>query len=228
MKIAVIDYNEIWRELIVKGINRYLGTYNVVIDVYESGKAFIDRQDLYEVVIMDIEMQEMNGFEMAEKYRDINADYILIIITEHIEFSRKGYLVNAFRYIDKIKMEDELEEALTSAQKLLKNKNVIEINVVNTGKMQIYLKEILYIETEKRNVAIYTVENKHICSQSIGYMENILVKDGFYRCHKSFIVNLDWIKSFDKKNIYLKDGSNIMVSQRRYYEFKKKYLDSKV
>ena len=55
---------------------------------------------------------------------------VYIILTTHTEMSRKGYLVNAFRYIDKSNMSKEIVEAINAAEVLLRRNDNIEINIV--------------------------------------------------------------------------------------------------
>ena len=77
-------------------------------------------------------------------------------MTTHSEMSRKGYLVNAFRYIDKQNMKEELPEAINSVNIILDNNRQISVNVIGKGLLDINLSNILYIETEKHRVLVHT------------------------------------------------------------------------
>lgn len=224
MRIAVVDDDEYWIKLTIDTIREYLSKEIFVIDEYIYGKDFLDKGIKYDIVVMDIQISGMDGLNIAYEYRKLNPSGIIIFLTAHLEFATKGYLVNAFRYIDKMKMHDQLREALESALRMLDNR-YIETNIVKLGKMRLEIRDILYIETEKRNILIHTRKNKYVSSNNITDMENMLLNYGFYRCHRSFIVNLDAIKSFDKINIFIIDGSIINLSQRRYLGLKKMYLN---
>lgn len=225
MKIAIIDDEKRWRDEVSKQLLKLYKINISELNVYKSGAEFLASHKEYDLVFMDIEMPELDGFETAIQYREIVPQAILIILTTHTELSRKGYLINAFRYIDKCKLEEELMEALTSAQKLLDRNQSITVNVVNLGEICLRLTEILYIETEKRNVLIHTKNANYISNQSMSELEQKLDSFGFFRSHKSYLVNLDKIKNFDRQNIYFQNEDQAMVSIRKYTELKKRYLE---
>lgn len=227
MRIAVVEDEKHWRDEVVCRLRNHPEIEISELDVYQSGLEFLKQNKKYELVFMDIEMPQMDGFETAKEYRRMSSDSILVILTTHTEVSRKGYLVNAFRYIDKCQMETELEEALAAVRKLLSREHSIKVNVVNIGEINLRVGEIFYIETEKRNVRIHTKKADYISSQGMGELERQLGDYGFFRSHKSYLVNLDEIKSFDRQNIYLQNGDIVLISMRKYAELKKRYLERK-
>ena len=226
MRIAVVDNEKEWRIKAYQQIKKYFSRrqLEVNIDVYASGEQFIRKDEQYEMVFADIEMPGMEGFAMAQEYNRMNPHYTLMILTTHTEMSRKGYKVNAFRYIDKMYMEAEIQESLTAALKKMKRNETITVNVINVGNMKVVIKDILYVETNKRNTQLHTIDNEYTCGVNISDMEDMLKSAGFFRCHKSYIVNLDAIKNFDNIFVYLMDGSKLFVSARRYVELKRQYL----
>lgn len=229
MKIAVVDDEKEWRIKAYQHIRKYYEGQESHADVhtYSSADAFLKSGKKYDILFADIEMPGMDGFEMADQYSRMNPDYTLIILTTHTEMSRKGYMVNAFRYIDKMNMEAEMREALMSADKRMKRNEVLTVNVVNLGTIKLVRKDILYVETTKRNILLHTYDNDYICSDNISELEEALKEAGFFRCHKSYIVNLDAVKNFDSVFIYLMDGSKVYVSARKYAQLRKQYLQRK-
>lgn len=224
MKIAVVDDEGKWREKACKCIRANISEKDTRIDRYSSGIEFLHQKQKYEIVFVDVEMPEMDGFSVVKECQRENPDSILIILTMHTELSRKGYVVNAFRYIDKLEMETEIKEALFSAEKRLQRNKMISVNAVNLGKLQLVIKDFMYIETVKRNVQIHTIDNQYICRENMNDMEKILEKAGFFRCHKSYIVNLDAIQKIDHSQVNLINGEKVYVSSRKYQELKKRYL----
>ena len=198
------------------------------IDKYASGEIFLKKAEQYDIVFLDVEMKQLDGFETASGYREIFPKAMIIILTTHTELSRKGYMVNAFRYVDKTNIEEELTEALMSAKLCLNRNQSIEIEASNLGKVSVMLSDIMYIETLNHSLCVHTNENEYTSyTMRMGDFEEQLKEFGFFRCHKSYIVNLDKIKTFTKSEIQLRDGSMILVSVRKYQELKKQYLDYK-
>lgn len=228
MRIAIVDDEKVWREIAINNVEEYYKDTSINIDVYNSGKDFLEKEEIYDIVLMDIEMPEKDGFKTISEYKIINDNCVAIILTTHTELSNKGYLVNAFRYIDKTNMKEELNEALSSADKVLKSNNTISLYAVKLGNIKIVIKDILFIETTKRNTLVHTSENEYECSNAISDLEEELTKYGFYRSHRSFLVNLDKIKKFDRKSIYFVGDKKAFLSTRKYADMKSKYVERKV
>lgn len=224
MKIAVVDDDTKWRECICQALIRLDKNKEMEIDEYSNGKRFLLSKKQYDISFIDIEMPGLDGFKTIRMAQKANSDGIYIILTTHVEMSRKGYLVNAFRYIDKTKL-GEIKEALRAAKILLGRNEQIEVNVVNSGQQKVTLKNIIYIETEKHYILIHTRQGVLRCSNSLKEIESMLPENCFSRCHKTYIVNLDEISHMDKKNAYLSNGDGIQVSQRKMSQFKKSYVN---
>ncbi len=225
MKIAIVDDELFWRESVLKMTKSHYSDIEVDIDVFESGVHFLKAKKFYDIVIMDIEMPGIDGFDTIMEYRKEYGKVIAIILTTHMEISHKGYLVNAFRYVNKEKIKVELEEAFHASEHLLAVNNAVLLNVVGLKPIRVVVKDILFIETRKRNVIVHTEEKEYECSNSISSLEKSLSDCGFYRSHKSFLVNLDRIKNFDKKNIYFSNNQIAFLSTHKYAEFKMKYSE---
>lgn len=222
MKIAIVDDKLHWHDKIETIICKCV---NAEIDNYSNGKDFLLNKKKYDIVFMDIEMPYMDGFDTIKKARELNLESIYIIMTTHSEMSRKGYLVNAFRYIDKQKMKEEIPEAIDSANMILDNNKKISVNVIGKGVLDINLSNILYIETEKHRVLVHTNNDVVRCGDSMIELENKLQKDNFYRCHNAYIVNLDAVNKIEKTYTILKNGEKVEISRRKYQEFGNRYLE---
>ena len=225
MRIAVVDDEKHWRDNVVVHLKRYYTEGNIEIDIYDSGVKFIESKIVYDIAFIDIEMPELDGFITIKKAREYNEDGIYIILTTHIEMSRKGYQVNAFRYIDKVCLESELEEALDSAKLVLRRNETVRVNVIDYGIRQFALKNIIYIESLNHCILVHTNSGSIRCSATLAEMENILKDQWFYRCHHSFIVNLDEVKIIDNKIAYMSNGDDVDISRRRLRSFKRAYLE---
>lgn len=224
MKIAIVDDEEYWRKQIKETVCKYVEQKKFELDIYKSGSEYLKSGKSYDVTFMDIEMPEMDGFDTITTAKKLNFEGFFVILTTHIEMSRKGYLVNAFRYIDKSNLEKEMVEAINSIEVLLGKNKKIKVNIIAEGQYELMMKNIIYIETERHCILIHTKHGVKRCSNSMVEMEDLLKDECFYRCHNAFIVNLDEIKCFRDKIIFMSNGSNVDVSKRKIAEFKKVYL----
>lgn len=224
MKIAIVDDDARWRELVKNEIVQYDTNNEITMDFFTSGDTYLESKNQYDISFVDIEMPGTDGFETIMQAKKTDADGIYIILTTHTEMSRKGYLVNAFRYIDKSHLE-ELKEAIDSAKTVLGRNRKIEVNVIGDGPRKITLKNTIYIETEKHYILIHTRQGTIKCSNSMKEIENMLPDNWFCRCHNVYIVNLDEIIRIDDRIVYLSNGDDIDISHRRMSQFRKLYIN---
>lgn len=226
MKIAIIDDEVKWRNLasdVVKGYTEETDK----IDTFESGVEFIKNNGEYNVVLMDVDMPEMDGFETIMNYKEQYSESIIIILTTHLDCARKGYLVDAFRYVDKTKMKEELKEAFEKVREI-NRKNSFSLTGTNGNDTKnILVNDILFIETNKRGCVINTIDRCYECSEKINDLETKLEEYGFFKCHKSFLINLNCVEHLDKEFAYFVKGKKAYISVRKYTETKKRYIAAK-
>ena len=227
MNIAIVDDESHWRKCVSEEIGKICNNKENCIDIYEDGKTYLQSKKQYDISFVDIEMPDMDGFQVIERAKKGNSEGIYIILTTHTEMSRKGYLVNAFRYIDKANMSEEIAEAINAANVLLRRNEVIEINIVGEGLQNIRLKDIYYIEAEKHCAIIHARYGNKKSNTPLSEIENSICKDWFFRCHKSFLINLDEILRCDGKIIYMKNGKDLDIARRKLTEFNRIYIKRK-
>lgn len=227
MRISIVDDDKNWRERVKAEIQKYDKNKEFEIDVFASGESYLNSKNTYDISFIDIEMPGIDGFETITKAKENSDEGIYVILTTHAEMSRRGYLVNAFRYIDKAHLE-ELQEAINSAIIVLGRNEKITVNVISDGPRELVLKNIIYIETERHYIVIHTKQGDIKCSNNMTEIENMLQGKWFCRCHNVYIVNLDEIDHFHEKNeriVYLSNGADIDISYRKLSQFKKLYLN---
>lgn len=228
MKLAVIDDEQFWRQNAKQKIEEYLDSMgeSAEISSYSTGEEFLEQREAFDMLFMDVEMKDMNGFDAICAYKRYFPDCLAVVLTMYNEYSHIGYRVNAFRYIWKAKMEEQIEEALLSGMKMMGRNKKISLHVVNMGDIQLETKEILFIETEKRNVRIHTRKGNYLCNQTISELESQLKDCDFFLVHKSTLVSLDAIVQIDikKRKIQLYDGSLVTVARQKIPELKEEYM----
>lgn len=230
MKLAIIDDETHWRENIEKQVRTYffnLTDEELEIDIYKNGTEYLENKVCYDISLVDIEMPGLDGFQIIKSAKEYNTEGIFIILTTHTELSRKGYVVNAFRYVDKLRMEEELQEAFDSAKQILAKNEKITVNVVGEGSRELLLKNIIHMESMFHCITIYTKHGESRCSNTLKDVSKMIPEGWFYRCHNSYIVNLDEIKYIEDRIVYMSNGMKAEISNRRFAEFKQVYLKRK-
>ena len=200
-----------------------LSTYSINYKIYEfsSGEELLSNypKDL-DILIMDIQMKIINGMDTARKIREFDQNLEIIFMTSFSEFMQEGYEVKAYRYILKPISERKISRnILPCINEIMKKKNnYLTINVKNYVD-RIKIDSIVYIETDRPNILIYTNDNKYTTKMSISKIDKILREHGFFRCHNSYIVNLKLVESMNSNT--LKIGEKyIPISKYRVNELK--------
>lgn len=192
-----------------------------------------------DLVFLDVEMSDMTGFEMLAQLEAIRFQTIFITTYSHyaieaIRFSALDYLVKPIklnelkqavrRYknnIEKFKVLDRVQQALIN----LKTKKVSDQTLVlqtHEKELRITLKNITYLEAARNYSYIHLSGNKkNLCTKTLSNLEGLLKDKGFFRCHKSFMVNRIHILSLEKNNmLVLSDGKEIPLARRKRDAFK--------
>lgn len=220
MKIAVVEDEEFWRERVQDEIRMFWRNEDTEIIIYASGEEFLENPDFYEIVFMDVELGGEDGLTAGRKYKRIYPESILIILTTHSEWCSKGYQAEAFRYLIKSNFKEEIQEALAGTELKLLQQKVLTFHVVSVCDVKLRCRDILYIETYKRNLVVHTVEKDYECAGNITEYAEIMKIFGFYHVHRSYLVNVEWIGDFTRKKVILKNDTEIDISIHRYNNFK--------
>ena len=226
MKIAIVDDEKKWRDLASDVVTCYM-VQTDELEVFCSGAEFLNRKEEYNVVLMDIDMPEMDGFETIMNYKTEYPESMIIILTTHLDCARKGYLVDAFRYVDKTKMKEELNEAFETIRELTQKSNFSLTGMSGNVTKSIQIKDILYIETNGRGCIINTPKGSYESNEKIHNLEKELEPYGFFQCHKSFLINLGCVEYIDKEFAYFPGHRKAYISVRKYTDTKKKYIAMK-
>lgn len=119
-------------------------------------RKLIIKKEPLDILILDIDMPEISGLELAEKLRAENLNLIIIFLSAHEEFVYKAIEFQPFRYIRKIKLELEMPVAIRSAIRVLKANSDKQIALhTDDGEIRVMITDIMYFETEKRKAAIH-------------------------------------------------------------------------
>lgn len=239
IKAVLVDDEERSLENLTKLLQAYCKDVQIVAKAKTVEGAYAKIQEHKpDIVFLDIDMPPDTGFDLLKKYDELPFD--VIFVTAYDFYAIDAIKFSALYYIMKPIKVEELKEAVAKAIKLNLKKNSVQTEfikqlnpnqeklqrlVVNTVKESelIELENILYIEADNVYSTIYATNAKKItCSQrSIKDYEEMLTNKGFFRCHKSYIVNLSQIASLDKhegSEIILKDKTHIPLARRRKEE----------
>lgn len=198
-----------------------------IVKSFASGRDLLLYQEPIDILLLDVEMPEMNGFNVAVKLRERKSDILIIFLSSHEELVQEAFQVEAFRYIYKSNPEQKIREALQEAiQRVNHNRKGIFLQSGNR-KEWIPFGEIVSIQAIHDSTMLQRTkgESKEFIAKSLKWWEEHLNED-FVRCHHSYLVNCNAIEKIEEKNIHMNNGQRIPLAVRRKTEVKKRYLDT--
>lgn len=228
LTIAICDDNEEQ----ISELRSLLGEWSadkpfaLAIDEYISGESFLfsypDKP--CSLLLLDIEMSRMNGMELAKKLRE-NGDMLpIVFITGYAEYMNEGYEVEALHYLLKPVNKDKLFAVLDRYIKRRSPENEIVLETEETS-LHVSPDNIIYCEAMGKKTHVHLREGQTlVCDTGIGSIRKNLADD-FVSCHRSYIVNLRYVKSISKTDISLDGGENIPISRRLYKEINQSFID---
>ena len=169
---------------------------------------------------LDIQMEKMDGMETAKKLRKRKFQGFLIFVTVLKEMVFQAFEVQAYDYLVKpveagafAKMMERLFASLQNADEsgLLVQKGY-ESRIIS-------LEDIVFCEIIDRKIYLHLST-----SEVVDYYERIekleaRLGSGFFRCHRSYLINLKYLKGFKNGTAYMEGGREIPVSRLRGREF---------
>ena len=184
----------------------------------ESAESFLfayEDDKTTDILLLDIQMKDMDGVELARQLRKDNDAVQIIFITGYPDFIAEGYDVSALHYLMKPVKEDKLYEVLDKAVKtILKSQKAIHLDT-DGGSIRLFTDEIIFIEAYGHFLEIQTTQQKHTAKIPLREIENKLTSD-FIRCHRSYIVNMRFIKKITRTEVTLDSEKAIPLSRRLY------------
>lgn len=224
-EIAICDDQKPLCEKIYKMVSEFLlkRDIDIRIHIFTTGRALLETGIVFDILLLDIELGKENGLDIAMKY-PTKKETRIIFITSHIEEMQNGYKTRAFRFLTKPIKQDELEDALMDGIKDIE-KDIRLIISDEEGVHVVRASEIIYFESHQRSTGIRTLKHYGRISKYFEEMVQELSLSQFYRTHKSFVVNMDFIRSIDKQKVILKNGEMVKISRLKQKHFKESFQD---
>ena len=218
MRIAICDDDLSLDKQLRQFIHETYRDIDMLIDIYNSGEQFLNKisssKIIYDLVLLDIEMNEVSGLKVATELKKTFSNTHIVFITSHDEFALTGYEVSAFRFLVKPIQAPKLLEAIAAVKKQILDKRTIQVQDMDRQTI-LYVNDILYLEAQNKNVKIVLREQSLYDKNGIDFYTQCLVSDDFYRVHRSYLINFNYITFIEKLNVQMANGDLIPISRLR-------------
>ena len=203
----------------------------IKIEMFESGESLLfeleENPNRFDIIIIDIIMKNVNGIDTTKILRNYGYQGIIIFLTSSSEFALDAFEVEPLNYIMKNEdQENKFKEIFLKAIRQVEYDISKKIVIHNKQKnIIVKLDNIIYIESINKKIIIYRLYEE---PEEVYYRLNEILKKiepfGFIRCHKSYIVNTNYIVSFNKLHCILKNNIIIPIGRKYSNEFKNKFI----
>lgn len=227
MKAIIVDDESHARSLLFNTIKEHCKGIEVITEAENIKEAVkIINKNNIELVFLDIEMPNENGFALFEYFDKPN--FVTIFCTAYSEYAIQAFEVSAVDYLLKpvtiSKLQDAIEKAIKTRgqNQILQNVNILRENIsvnqlqkialpLSDGLVFIKIEEILYFEADGSYTYVITNKEKYLVSKKIKEFHELLINDSrFFRVHRSYLVNIQQIKKYSKK-----DGATLVFDNNK-------------
>lgn len=205
LKIAICED----KHELVSTLKEYLARYQeekaleVEVQVFAKGSAFLAKQHKFDVVLMDVELQDESGIETAEKLRETNKEMPLVFITSSRHFTLKGYTVDAVDFLTTPIRYFEFATMLDRLQVRFVHMDVPSIAVMTKeGAKRISVDQIEYMDGSLHHVVYHLVDGELRVRGTLGDEEKKVTKDRFFRLG-GCLINLEHVHKVWEDDVYV-------------------------
>lgn len=222
LHIAICDDEKYMSDKIKAMTSDFFHRKNMEIEIlqFSSGKKLLEYGQAIDILFLDIQMDGINGMETARKLRGRKFKGFLIFITVLKEMVFQSIEVQAYDYL--VKPIEEKRFGKMMERLLSSMRNAAEENLlVQRGYESsiIAFDDIVFCEVIDRKVYLHLASSEVV--DFYERIENLETKldSNFFRCHRSFLINLKYLKSYKNGIAYMENGTEIPVSRLRSKEF---------
>ena len=219
MKLVICDDNPADIDYITGLVGEWRRQTGAGVEIlsFPSAEALLfaweENRDM-DILLLDIEMGEISGMKLARHLRRAGAAMQIVFITGYMDYIAEGYDVEALHYLLKPVTGERLGQVLDRALERIRTREHMLWLTLQDGVVRLSVYEIRYLEVMRNYTTVHGAEDSSV-KRSLNDLEREL-DGGFYRIHRSFIVNLRFVKRITRTEVILKDGTALPLSRKHY------------
>ena len=223
--IAICDDVELWHQEIADSCMHFFDNKKVGMNFYSyySGEEIVDEHSReIDVLFLDIELGELSGLDAMRQIEKMSNIKTVVFVTGHPEVAGCAYGFKPVGFITKPIDKDELQAKLGEIYSRIIPETIISFSD-NSRTYHFRKSDIIYVEADSNYCIIHSDRGTVVISCTLKKCEEILQGLPFIRVHKSFVVNLDYVKNMNSTEIKLHNDERIPIGRRHKDEVSKNY-----
>lgn len=234
-RIAVLEDEQEYMDLICHITEKYMKEHHILYEMhtYTSVEELMEdfqkgvEEDIY---LLDIELPDGNGLEVAKCIRERGEMPFLIYITNYVHYAIAAFEVNTFRYIPKMVLSRKLPEAYQAMKEIFERRESQERQYVidcSFGKTKVRYRDIIYLKKEGNYVKIICTENEYSVRKTLSEVVEELVFPRMIMIERGYAVNLQHVVSIKDHQVVLSDGTALQVARAKWKMVREVFLEEK-
>ena len=230
IRIAVCDDSPEFLQQAVNMVERWSEESGVPAEIYrfDNGDALLAKNAVthMDIIFLDIIMPLQSGIDTAKELRQSDKAVKIIFLTSSPEFALDSYEVKAQDYLLKPVTYEKVKETLTECSHTFEEEPKNIVLKTAFGYQKLYFHDMEYVEAQNKRVVFYLRTGKTVESaESLHSLEDRLcLNDGFFKCHRSYLVYLPNVDHFNMTEIITKSGRSIPIARGYGKAFKEAYF----
>lgn len=202
---------------------------NMVIHLFADGDSLLEAHILnpFDIILLDVIMPLLNGIETAAEIRRFDKTAKIVFLSSSAEYAVESYEVHAYHYLLKPVVPEKLFQCLNELSAEIQD-SAKYITVSSTAAVhRIPLRNIEYIEAHGKKVLLILADRTVIESNNPFYyfQDRLLLEDGFFKCHRSYIINIYRIATYTQREMRMQSGARIPIARSCHGEFEASYFN---
>lgn len=208
IKIAIVEDNATDSLITREHIEKYCLSHkiNITVDGFSTAFAYLDSEQRYDAVFLDIEMPHIDGMELAAEIRKHDSRVVIVFVTNMARYAVNGYRVGAIDYVLKPISEFDfsltMDRVISSVERMREEKSYTVKS--REGVTTLSASDIRYIESLNHHLVFHTAFGEQ---EIYGYLKNVEneLGNGFFRISSCYLVNLAYVKTINGCDITVGD-----------------------
>jgi DNA-binding LytR/AlgR family response regulator len=222
LKIAICDDEQIVCADIEKNILDFKkeSGLDLEVEVFNSGidlLKFIENENTFDLIFLDIEMQDLNGIQVGIKLRNELEDYVtkIVYISSKDNYDRQLFEVQPMHFLSKPIDKEKIIADIKLALKILGKSGGVFSYKIGHSVHKIPIKDILYFESMDREIKLVSIKGTVYFYDTIEAVLSQVSSFQFIQIHRSFIINYAYVSKFRYEEVIMQNGERLLISQRR-------------
>ena len=181
----------------------------------------------FDIILLDVIMPLLSGIEAARELRQTDRDVKLVFLTSSPEFAVESYTVKADNYLlkplNRAVLYDCMAELIAQIDRETRSITIKGVKAVH----RVPAKSIEYVEAQNKRILFVLCDGRTVESSEplYTYENQLLLSDGFFKCSRSYIVNINRIEAYTAREIRTQSGCRIAIARSHQKDFETAYFD---